>query len=504
MTKLADIPVNNIPNGEDVWNGIGNFRTLSQVIYEFMDDSISNLRGNTENPLLDRRIRIRLEHCKDYVDITITDGGTGIYDLENMMTLAGRRSPDTVLNAYGFGSKHALASVARAGAFWRYQTRTAEQAEENTYAEITGPYRIGNGAMHWEVRSGSGLLTHRTGTVVNFHCPWAMFTTLNAKEKNSRKKRVSFPDLVAILEEDLRYTYSAILRSGDAEIEVSALDTDSEKPVVHTLKPLTPVWVDGTMMELPPAHIKLGEENPVLVTCRYGLIENHPEARFRYKRNSRTAGAEISIQGRVVESGILTDIWGANAHNSHNGFLVQVNLDAENGDFLPPTQSAKTEFRRGDPRLDALFSWIHSRLERIEKDARPLEKQMVSQLAAKMRNDPAYLLVKEEHPVFKTRRTKMKADLLLSTVDAVQVYEAKAGSTKAQDVHQLRTSWDGLLDDGIEATEGLLIAARHPEETFEMVTYMNELTDPAGRPYNFRLVTWQEEGIHAPREKCGA
>ena len=258
MTKLADIPVNNIPNGEDVWNGIGNFRTLSQVIYEFMDDSISNLRGNAENPLLDRRIRTCLEHCKDYVDITITDGGT----------------------------------------------------------------------------------------VVNFHCPWAMFTTLNAKEKNSRKKRVSFPDLVAILEEDLRYTYSAILMAGNAEIEVSALDTDSEKPVVHTLKPLTPVWVDGTMVELPPAHIKLDEVNPVLVPCRYGLIENHPEARFRYKRNSRTAGAEISIQGRVVESGILTDIWGANAHNSHNGFLVQVNLDAENGDFLPPTQSAKTEFRR--------------------------------------------------------------------------------------------------------------------------------------------------------------
>ena len=502
MTKLAEIPVDNIPNGEDVWNGIGNFRTLSQVIYEFADDSISNLRGNAENPLLDRRIRILLENHRDYVDITIIDGGTGIRDLQNMMTLAGRRDPHTVLNAYGFGSKHALAS---AGTFWRYQTRTAEQAEENTYAEITGPYRIGNGAMHWDIRSGSGLLTHRTGTAVNFHCPWAMFTTLNSREKHNRKKTPGFLDLVAILEEDLRYTYSAILMAGEAEIEVTALDTDIEKPVAHTLKPLIPLWAEGTKVDLPTARVKLDGKHPVRVTCRYGLIQNHPEARFRYKRNSRTAGVEISIHGRIVESGILSDIWGANAHNSHNGFLVQVNLETEDGAFLPPTQSAKTEFRRGDPRLDALFSWIHARLERIEKDSRTLEKQMLSQLADKKRKDPStYLLVKEEHPVFKTRGTKMKADLLLSTVDTVQVYEAKAGSTKAQDVHQLRASWDGLLDDGIEVTEGLLIAARHPEETLEMLAYMTELTDPAGRPYNFRPVTWQEENIHAPCEKSSA
>lgn len=43
--------------------------------------------------------------------------------------------------------------------------------------------------------------------------------------------------------------------------------------------------------------------------------------------------------------------------------------------------------------------------------------------------------------------------------------------------------------------EAVLIAKRHSAEVKELRDILNTLTAPDGRPYNFRLATWDEEGI---------
>ena len=41
----------------------------------------------------------------------------------------------------------------------------------------------------------------------------------------------------------------------------------------------------------------------------------------------------------------------------------------------------------------------------------------------------------------------------------------------------------------------VLIAKRHSAEVKELRDILNSLTAPDGRPYNFRLTTWDEEGF---------
>ena len=43
--------------------------------------------------------------------------------------------------------------------------------------------------------------------------------------------------------------------------------------------------------------------------------------------------------------------------------------------------------------------------------------------------------------------------------------------------------------------EAVLIAKRHSAEVKELRDILNSLTAPDGHPYNFRLTTWDEEGI---------
>lgn len=43
-----------------------------------MDDAVSNLRANKDDPELSMRVVLSLENLGDAVEITVTDGGTAL------------------------------------------------------------------------------------------------------------------------------------------------------------------------------------------------------------------------------------------------------------------------------------------------------------------------------------------------------------------------------------------------------------------------------------------
>ncbi len=83
-------PLHNTPTGGAIFEGIGgNFRHSAQIFCELIDDAASNLIAYPkENP----EITLRLEDHGDYVDVFVTDNGTGIEDLNTAFTIAGRGS----------------------------------------------------------------------------------------------------------------------------------------------------------------------------------------------------------------------------------------------------------------------------------------------------------------------------------------------------------------------------------------------------------------------------
>ena len=110
--KEEQFELDNTPDAENLWKAIGgSFSNIAQALSEFVDDSISNFRRNWGKATMVRTVRLTLHACGEKVDITVEDGGTGIRNLANAMTLAGQADKETPLNEHGYGLKHALAYV---------------------------------------------------------------------------------------------------------------------------------------------------------------------------------------------------------------------------------------------------------------------------------------------------------------------------------------------------------------------------------------------------------
>ena len=494
-TPIAEEIIRNNPTGYGLFAGIGdNFNSVAQVICELMDDAVSNLRANKNDPELSMTVVLSLENLGDAVEITVTDGGTGIADLASALTIACRDGAQTPLNEHGFGLKHALASCdSSPDQKWSIRTRTKADAAANQYREVKAPYSMGTSELDKPMKvrfySGTGDLPHPTGTLISVRCPMAKFRTVKPERKAAQS---DFHNLVRYIIEELRYVYAGILANTPITMEV--WENSGGEETQHTLMLLLPVWEEGSVKDYGEIPCNLGG-GPQTIRCKYGNILKNPSNAIYYKCNMESSGVELRINGRAIEHGMFDRVWGESIHPSQNRFLVQVDLITDNPAALPATKNTKTSFCEADPRLKNLLSWIASYVPTPAKDVDSVELRYVKELTAKREKDPTALRVSREEPVFQKIGLKAKVDLFVGYIDRVTIYEAKAGKTKALDLYQLRMYVDGCALDNKPVDEAVLIAKRHSEEVKELRDILNTLTAPDGRPYNFRLATWDEEGI---------
>ena len=494
-TPIAEEVIHNNPTGYGLFAGIGdNFNSAAQAICELADDAISNLRANSNDPDLSMTVVLSFEDLGDAVEICVVDGGTGIADLSRALTIACRDGAQTPLNEHGFGLKHALASCdSSPHQRWSIRTRTKADAAVNQYREVTAPYTMGTSEEDQPMKvffyPGAGGLPYQTGTAITVRCPMAKFQTVKPDRKAAQS---DFHHLVKYVIEELRYIYAGVLADTNITMKVVEISGGTEK--CHVLKPLQPTWEDGTMKRLENVPYDLGG-GQLTIHCRYGNILPTKSNAIYYKGNMTSSGVELRINGRAIEHGLFDRIWGEAVHPSQNRFLVQVNLVTDNPASLPATKNTKTSFCEADPRLNKLFRWIATYVPAPPEDADTIEARYVKELAAKCENNPYALRVSREEPVFQKIGLKAKVDLFVGCVNGVTIYEAKAGKTKALDLYQLRMYVDGCALDNKPVDEAVLIAKRHSAEVKELRDILNTLTAPDGRPYNFRLATWDEEGI---------
>lgn len=485
MCTLKTFPIENTPNGRELWQSIsGNFDRFSEIICEFVDNALSNFRKYALDPQTSRKVRIVLREQESWVDVDVMDTGTGIRNIHAALTLGSRCGAESPLNEHGMGLKHALASVDDEGCVWSIQTRTPEDNELDRHLLVEGPYGLEEAPMMGQYRAGWGKLIRPTGTAISFRCTRRRFETLRPVGDRAEK---SFDTLVEILVEELAYTYAQVLQRGEMTLEV---DGGKRTCVVH---PLFPIWDKDGTQEIPAVTCDLGG-GPVELVCRYGLIRGRKETFLYYKGNMESSGVEIRCNGRVVQRGLFRRIWNGRVHPSRNHFLVQVDLRVKEGMALPATKPTKTGFWDGDPRLEALFAWIRSNVPLPAKEE-PVEKRLVRVLAQNKAVEDGVLRVAQEKDTYRSLNLGTKMDLFVSYRDRTVVYEAKKAGSRALDVYQLRMYWDGCALDGQPITQGMLIARRHCPEVEALVEKMNSFTDPTGRPYQFLLTTWEEEGI---------
>lgn len=490
---ISTYAVRNMPDGKALFREIvGNFRRFPELICELLDNAISDFRAHSDNDMIDRTVCVTLEPDGDEVEVSILDGGSGIADLDNALTLAGKKAAETHLNEHGLGIKHALAAACASRhdkpQEWSIQTRTEDDARLDRYREVCAPYNTVG--MRVNCYRGSGDIFNRTGTCVSFRCSRALFATVYPK--NSRAP-ATFRELVALFCETLAYTYADIIR--DEGIAILVIVRENETDTCHEIAPLQPEWKEVTRLHAVPADLGGGV---VTLNVEYGMINASEKNALYYKHDMDSSGVELRLNGRAIEHGLIKRIWGEKTHNRRNGFLVRIDIRGTDRAALPATKSAKNGFREYDARLEQLFTWIRTNIPLPEGNTVSRERQLVHALAEKMEKREDVLRVCEEESTYRSIGLRERMDLYVSYGDKSVLYEAKVYRTRALDLYQLRMYWDGCALDGRPLTEAYLIARTHTKEVVALLKQLNRLCDPTGRRYNFKLTTWAEEGIAFP------
>ena len=114
--------INNAADANLIWKGLGgHFDSFTQILNEFIDNSISNLKSN--KGLSFKQIQIQITELEDKLKVEIEDSGTGFKNLDSAFTLGSQEAKDSTMNEHGYGFKHALATVDPENNSWLIATR---------------------------------------------------------------------------------------------------------------------------------------------------------------------------------------------------------------------------------------------------------------------------------------------------------------------------------------------------------------------------------------------
>lgn len=491
--------INNGIKIEDMWEGLGgNFDNIQQIIFEFIDNSISNLTGIYSEMVQQKQINVLFKVVDEKrILIQIEDTGTGINNLDNALSLGNKKSQESPLNEHGFGMKHALAAADKDNSRWKIFTRTKEDIDNNVFEEIDAPYKTEN----WSAKIRSIFDAqwpgnyNGTGTIVEFFVDKVLLSTLTEGIPGANIN-TSYEKMIEYFVEDTSFTYSNILKDGKININVRLIEGDSLKKDICVAS-LQPEWEEKDKEGSKEYDLGNGT---VTIDYVFGSIKSSNNKRY-YKRNMSSSGVEIRINGRALAYNLFSEIWNKAKHNSFNHFLGIINVISEDKNRLPETKTAKNAFKVNDEKYDNLIKWIKYNYPTVkeveESNDSYTEVQMFNTLKNNiMTYNPGDTVTTEQY-VFEADM-KLRIDLYHCTNDKITIYEGKKIKTTPKDVYQLRMYWDGLVYGNMIPSTGILISGTHPESVCKMVEYINKMKDASGNNYNFIMKTWEE--LNVPEE----
>ena len=151
---------------------------------------------------------------------------------------AGRSGAQTPLNEHGYGLKNALSYLCEVGEVWLLESRTKEDAAADRYRCVSAPYAAIDRKMRAKVHQGNGATLHETGATIRVRCSKEKFESLKPATKRAK---ADFRQLCGYLEEELVYTYAAILAEGRITIGVICREQNAPESY-HQLEALEPLW----------------------------------------------------------------------------------------------------------------------------------------------------------------------------------------------------------------------------------------------------------------------
>jgi len=493
-----EIILQNKPRNNYLWKGLGgNFDTLTQIIGEFIDNSLSDFIKNPDNPV--RQITISFEELPAAkYQVTVEDTGRGIADLDEAFSIGGTEAKLSSLNEHGFGMKHALAAANPDNASWRIMTRTPSDEKAGVYSLIKAPFQM-EGQQVQRIQGMWPGTIQTTGTIIEFAVDKHWLSTITRGLKGSYSRLDS---IATILNEDIGFTYGPLISKavGSIQIRTKSLNDPVYKTMnVSEVKPVS-------TKTFPPGRgstkYDLGKGE---VTLNYEFLEaERSDYKRYYLANISTSGVEVRINGRAFETGLFSEIWPVEKHNSYNSLLIRIDIESDDPERLPATTTTKAGIRRDDAKFEALLGWIKQKMSTPKREAKNSKEEL--DLFEQLRNlkysqlrqfDPSMIIDNEKY-AFETLDERIRIDLFQSFLNQITIYEGKIDKSTPLDVYQLQMYWDGLVLDGMKVEKAILIASEHPKSVKTLAELKNEYEDQNGDKYVIELRTWRDEGISYP------
>ena len=484
---------------EGVFVGLAKQNLLfHQCLCELIDNAIAAVekdayRGSYKKFQVDV-IFIR-PHEKDYefIDLYIVDNckGMGLETLKDALQLGKPPTTDNRLNEHGFGLKNALATLSGGNNWWKLWTKSPS---ENKIYSVEGPFRPEMLIQDDDTFPEEPFIPTDSSTIIKVCVRLSFIQTVQgrgAPSKDLSRLRDWLIEHLGVLyrgylEQD-KDTYDS---SGVIRVSIDN-NTVSVPPVPVPIGNMTTEYIH---VELGGQTYKLQYQFGTLDEVRRDELVKREKAKYYYQKNMPTQGIDIRLGKRVIATHQFETIW----KTESGGEVTRLSRDPHYNDFvgellipdLPrgvlTTVNNKTDFNLDDPGWQRIFDELNK--HRPTKEIRNRSESVLKDRWRKriISTNPEDEVSKE----INVWGTGTRIDIYRKTADGkIIIYELKVGSAHPLHLYQLKMYWDGLVLNGEQPREAVLLVEDFNTALESMANKMNEvLIPPAGsNPYNFKV-----------------
>lgn len=483
---------------EGIFQGLSKQNMLfHQCVAELVDNAIA-----AQEPSRNFRIDIIFAQNQEdttNIDLYVADNCRGM-DLEmakKALQLGESATTESRLNEHGFGLKNSLATLSGGNGTWQLWTR--RQLAGNIVS-MCGPFRSEMVIEDNANFPDAEFLPEDIATLVKVSVKVDFFQTVQGRGAPT----VDLVALRAWLIEHLGVFYRGYLEP-DPETFVASgviivsIGTDRLQvpPVPVPLGNLTTEYFD---MELGGNVVNLKYQHGTLDEVKRDILVRGARAKYYYQKNQPSQGIDIRLGKRTIATKQFETIWKTqdgnsqlSRHNNYNEFLGELFIPLLPRGVLTTTNN-KSDFNLNDGDWEKIFNYINENFRPIEhireKSESSLRTKWIEMLKAVNPEDT----VADDYTVWPTGT---RIDVYRKTSDdKILIYELKVGSASPIHLYQLKMYWDGLVIQGEQPKEAILLVEDYSLAIEEMANKMNTLPTPnETRPYNFKLEKHSEKGL---------
>lgn len=465
-----------------------------QCVFELCDNAIAAAQNGIK-----ANVNVAFEAIpedKESFFLYVCDNGIGmdVDALEESLQLGHQPTSDSRLNEHGFGLKNSLATLSGGNGWWKLWTK----ANGNNVIYVEGPFGTNMEIMD-EAKTkfpDKPFISSDVSTVIKTKVKKTYAQTVQGRGAKANDLQTIRSWLVEHLGVAYRGYLSLNEMTNDIKAKISVSIGNDYYSVTPIHVPIAHQYTKHLKIELDGIVQELAYNYGTLDNVKRDTLVKGKKAKFYYQGNIKTQGIDIRLGDRVIATRQLETIWRTERHNKYNDFVGELIIpDLPRG--VLTTVNNKTDFNLDDTEWNKIFDLINQ-YKPIQKARELGEKELKEKWMSMLKATNPHDSIDDEHSVWNTGvridvyRRKALPD------GSIILYELKVGTAAPIHLYQLKMYWDGLVLEGEQPDEAILMVEDYNTNIEEMANKMNSLTPPnmssgiQSKPYNFKLTKYSE------------